>query len=137
MNRADLQRLSRLRLQEARALLGLKQYSGAYYLAGYSVECALKACIAKNTQRYDFPDKVRVNKSYVHKPSELFVAANLMSLFQQARKANPKLQASWDVVNNWSEESRYEIRTRADADSMIQAVGKAHDGVVPWIKLHW
>ncbi len=30
---------------------------GAYYPAGYSVECGLKACIAKGVQRYDFPDK--------------------------------------------------------------------------------
>ena len=97
----------------------------------------MKACIARNTQRYDFPDKVRVNKSYVHKPAELLVVANLTSLFQQARKANPRLQASWDVVNNWSEESRYEIRTRADADAMIKAVGKPQDGVLPWIRLHW
>lgn len=137
MNRADLQRLSRLRLQEARGLFGLRQYSGAYYLAGYSVECALKACIAKNTQKHDFPDKGRVNKSYVHKPAELLVVANLTNLFQQARQTNPKLQASWDVVNNWSEESRYEIWTRPDADAMIKAVGKLQDGVLPWIKLHW
>jgi hypothetical protein len=137
MNRADLQRLSRLRLQEARSLFRVKLYSGAYYLAGYSVECALKACIAKDTQRFDFPDKARVNNSYVHKPGDLLNVANLSGLFQQARQANPKLQASWNVVNNWSEQSRYTIWSRADADAMIDSVGKPQDGVLPWIKLHW
>jgi hypothetical protein len=39
---------------------------GAYYLAGYAVECALKACIAKETKRYEFPDKKRVDSSYSH-----------------------------------------------------------------------
>jgi len=137
MNRAGLQRLSRLRLQEARGLFSLKQYSGAYYLAGYSVECALKACIAKNTQKYEFPNKRKVIDSYEHKAAKLFEVANLTGLFQQARKSNPKLQASWDVVNNWSEDSRYDVWTRSDADAMIKAVGKLRDGVLPWIKRHW
>jgi hypothetical protein len=115
----------------------LRLYSGAYYLAGYSIECALKACIAKDTQKFDFPDKARVLSSYVHKSAELMSAANLANLFQQARQANPSLQASWDVVNNWSEQSRYSIWSRADANAMIVAVGDRQDGVLPWIKLHW
>src|SRR5438094_3909647 len=28
---------------------------GAFYLGGLAIECALKACIAKKTKRYDFP----------------------------------------------------------------------------------
>jgi len=35
-------------------------FDGAYYLAGYAVECAIKACIAKGTRRYEFPDKRKV-----------------------------------------------------------------------------
>jgi hypothetical protein len=137
MNRADLQRLSRLRLQEARSLFRMKHYSGAYYLAGYSVECALKACIAKQTQKFEFPDKARVNNSYQHKPAELLNVANLNRSFHEAKQRNPKLQASWNVVNNWSEQSRYAIWTQSDADAMIVAVSKTQDGVLPWIKLHW
>jgi len=49
--------LSRIRLQEAKALLSLDFDDGAYYLAGYAVECALKACIAKETRRHEFPDR--------------------------------------------------------------------------------
>jgi hypothetical protein len=137
MNRTDLQKLSRLRIQEARGLFRMRLYSGAYYLAGYSVECALKACIAKKTEKFEFPNKARVLKSYVHKPSELFEVAELASLFESARRNNAKLQASWGVVNNWSEQSRYTIWNRADANAMIDAVGKLQDGVLPWIKLHW
>ena len=137
MNRAELQKLSRLRLQEARTLFRLKHYSGAYYLAGYAVECALKACIAKDTQRFDFPDKTRVNSSYSHKPGELLKIASLTSYFQQATQINPNLEASWNVVNNWSEQSRYKVWNRTEADAMIKAVGRLHDGVLPWIKHHW
>jgi HEPN domain-containing protein len=60
VDRKDLQALSNVRLKEAKALLGAGLWDGAYYLAGYAVECALKACIAKQTQRYEFPDKKRV-----------------------------------------------------------------------------
>src|SRR5262249_10273775 len=56
MTRADLQQLSRLRRREARVLLDAGHSAGAYYLVGYAVECALKACIARSTRRYDFPE---------------------------------------------------------------------------------
>lgn len=59
--------LAQIRLQEAQALLKAGLPDGAYYLAGYSIECALKACIAKSTRRYDFPpDKKTIDAIYVH-----------------------------------------------------------------------
>jgi HEPN domain-containing protein len=56
MNRGDFQELSIIRLQDAKILLDNKCYDGAYYLSGYVVECALKACIAKKTREHDFPN---------------------------------------------------------------------------------
>lgn len=44
MTRTELQRLAIERLADARALLTTKRWSGAFYLAGYAVECGLKAC---------------------------------------------------------------------------------------------
>ena len=61
MNRYDLQKLSRLRVREAKVLLDNKCYEGAYYLLGYAVECALKACIARQTKAFDFPDRKLIN----------------------------------------------------------------------------
>lgn len=49
MNRLDLQNLALARLEEVEVLLNNHKYSGAYYLSGYVIECALKACIAKQT----------------------------------------------------------------------------------------
>jgi HEPN domain-containing protein len=49
MTRKDLQKLAAIRLKEAKLLLAANAPDGAYYLAGYAVECALKACIAKAT----------------------------------------------------------------------------------------
>jgi HEPN domain len=66
-----------VRLEEANALLSLGFYDGAYYLAGYAVECALKACIAKGTLRYEFPDKKKVESSYSHNLRDLIKVAGL------------------------------------------------------------
>jgi hypothetical protein len=57
MKRKDFQELAAVRLKEARVLLRAGCYEGAYYLAGYAVECALKACISKQTERHEFPDR--------------------------------------------------------------------------------
>ncbi|MGD0499175.1 MAG: hypothetical protein ABSC23_12145 [Bryobacteraceae bacterium] len=66
MDRKDFQKLSRIRLREAKALASGGLPDGAYYLAGYALECALKACIAKATRRHEFPDRARANASHTH-----------------------------------------------------------------------
>ena len=55
LTRRDFQRLAKLRAAEAGALVRSRKEIGAYYLAGYAVECALKACVAKATKRHEFP----------------------------------------------------------------------------------
>lgn len=47
MDRTQLQQLAELRLRDADALLAARQWAAAYYLLGYCIECALKACVAK------------------------------------------------------------------------------------------
>ena len=58
VTRSEFQELAEQRLVEAKALLDQGQWDGAYYLAGYAVELALKACIIKTLMATDaFPDK--------------------------------------------------------------------------------
>ena len=52
MLRRDFQILSAVRIREAQALASAGLYDGAYYLGGLAVESALKAVIARTTQRY-------------------------------------------------------------------------------------
>ena len=137
MNRSDLQKLSDVRSHEARNLLQWGHSSGAYYLAGYAVECALKACIAKLSQKHDFPDRDRVNKSYSHKLSDLMAVAGLDTQLNGDMQSNPKLAANWAFARNWSEQSRYRLWSRAEAESMVDAITKRNDGVIPWIRRHW
>jgi hypothetical protein len=51
LTRTDLQQLADARIAEANALLAAGLWDGAYYLAGYAVECALKACIMAYVER--------------------------------------------------------------------------------------
>ena len=57
-SRTDFVRLLDLRLQEAKALLERNDWDGAYYLAGYAVEFALKIrIIGQLMASNSFPDK--------------------------------------------------------------------------------
>lgn len=137
MNRDDFQELSNLRIREAKVLLKAGQFSGAYYLAGYSVECALKACFAKTVKRYDFPDKTSARRVFVHNLTDLLELAQLKKVLQAAMQANSRLDSAWDTVSKWNEESRYAVWHKDDAEVLIDAIVRRRDGVLPWIKQHW
>lgn len=137
MDRKDLRALSRVRLSEARALLNAGLPDGAYYLAGYAVECALKACIAKETQRYEFPEKKRVNASHTHDLKELVRIAELQSALRAAGNNDPLLLKYWDVVQLWSEQSRYARNSAERTRTLIKAISDRNHGVIKWVKRYW
>jgi hypothetical protein len=138
MNRLDLQQLADLRIVEAHALLTLPvpMPDGAYYLAGYAVECGLKACIAKGYGAESWPEKNFVDKCHSHKVLELIRLANLEPA-RTAVAANPALAANLTIVKDWSESSRYERHSQAKARSLYDAITDSANGVLPWIKVHW
>ena len=107
MNRTDLQQLATTRLAEAKALLAAGHPSGTYYLAGYALECAFKACIAGKTKADDFPDRERVNAAYVHSAEKLCKVADLDKQLQIDGNLNPQLLHFWTICKDWSEQSRY------------------------------
>jgi hypothetical protein len=69
-------------------LLAARHWSAAYYLAGYVVEDALKACIAK------------------------LMKADL----DIALRTDADLQDNWDCVKDWTESSRYARTAKAKAE---------------------
>ncbi len=138
MTRADLQKLAELRIEEAEILLKARKYAGAYYLAGYAVECGLKACVAKKTKRFEFPDKQLVLDSYTHTIEKLVSVAGLKSQRDADAASDTSLLANWGTVKDWTEESRYErTRTRAEAYRLFNAITDPRHGVLPWIKQRW
>jgi len=109
MNRADLQILSRQRKRDAAALLRARHFSGAYYLVDYAVECALKACIARQTRRFDFPSKQIAQKVFVHDLEVLVRLAGLTQELNRDLAASGAFRLNWAIVKDWSEESRYDL----------------------------
>lgn len=137
MNRADLRRLSALRLKEAKVLLRAGEWAGAYYLAGYSVECGLKACIAKATRRAEFPDKRRAEGAWKHDPTLLIAAAGLKTTREDEERADIDFATAWAVVKDWSESSRYEFANQQQAQALLEAIDDPDHGVMKWLTQHW
>ena len=137
MDRKILKEISRIRSREAHFLLDGGYYAGAFYIVGYAVECALKACVAKQVKRYDFPDKKFANEAFTHDLNTLVRVAGLLTVFDKEKKAKPKLDLNWAIVKDWSETSRYEIGiTEAQARDLYSAC-TGRNGVLPWIRKRW
>lgn len=137
MNRKDLQALAQTRLREAKVLLANGEYSGAYYLAGYVVECALKACIAKRTKRHDFPDWKLARESWIHDLQQLIGPAGLKSSLAAELKADQVFSRNWANVIRWKAEIRYELTAEREAVDLIKAISDRRHGVLRWLKRHW
>ncbi len=139
MNRSDFQTLAEVRIKEALVLLENQCYEGAYYLAGYAVECALKACIARNTNQYDFPpDRNTVNRIYSHNLEWLLQEAGLEVAHRAQCQSNTTFAEYWDVVVRWSETSRYNTSiAMQEAAGLCLAIADQDDGVLTWLSQLW
>ena len=94
-SRADFQDVADERLAEAKSLLDSGKWSGAYYLAGYAVELALKTCIIRTLMATDaFPDRDFSKNCYTHAIEKLVVLARLDEIRRNAMAEDPALQAN-------------------------------------------
>lgn len=138
LSRSDLQRLARLRVREAEVLLSQGCFEGAYYLVGYAVECGLKACIAKQTRRYDFPDKKVNSVCFTHDLGRLVEVSGLKLALQAEERANPAFATNWATVKDWSEEKRYQpVVSATAARDLVDAVTMRRNGVLAWLRKSW
>jgi HEPN domain-containing protein len=135
--RADLQRLADEKLSDAAILLNAKSWSNAYYLAGYAVELAIKACIAKSFKAENIPDLQLVRETYTHRFSDLIGTAGLRAALQRQEQADLDFAINWGVVYEWSPEDRYTATSEQDARELIDAISDANHGVLAWIKTYW
>lgn len=136
-NRTDLQHLAEVRIEEARALLAANMSDGAYYLAGYAVELALKACIAQLTQEHEFYDFHLAKNVFTHEPKRLVALANLRPQLDVDMQADAELEKNWVIACQWGPDSRYKTSSSAEASALIEAITDPHHGVLQWIRIHW
>lgn len=131
-SRSNFEKLVNLRMNEAKLLLDAKDWDGAYYLVGYAVEFALKTrIISKLMQSDSFPDKKLGENFYKHDLTLLRKFAEL----DVEMDNDPAISVYWDIVKDWSEQSRYGIgKTDSEATDLYEAIEKE---VLPWIKARW
>lgn len=148
-NRADFQQLAILRLTEAQTLLTHDLPDGAFYLAGYAVECALKAAICRTLGIDDFFEsysskphgaKVRddvVQKFKTHDYGTLLVLSGLYHKLGADLLTDKALNDSWSTFQNqnWSEQQRYATASKAMNDTLDFVASVNY--FLQWISQHW
>jgi HEPN domain-containing protein len=138
MNKSDLETLVSIRISEAKLLLESEKYQGSYYLAGYALECAIKVCITKQVNQYDFPNKELAQKSHQHKLTDLLGVAGLKQKLNEKELTDMEFKLNWAVAKDWTVESRYECSIESSkANDLFQAVTDENSGVLAWLKTFW
>src|SRR5579871_1396806 len=110
-------------------LIDVGRYDAGYYLAGYSVECGLKACVAILWKTEAFPEKSFVPTVYIHDLKKLIDFAGLKTSFDADTAADPALFGNWSTVLAWTEQSRYDNTGEAAARELYEAITSSPDGV--------
>ena len=136
ISRAELQFLAQSKADDAALLFAHARYANAYYLAGYAIEIALKACIANQFQQHVMPDKDMLRDLFVHDLNKLVTLAGLRGALSDKRRLD-EFDANWTILEAWRPESRYEIVQEAQSRAMIEAVTNEENGVLTWIKANW
>lgn len=138
MNRHELHILADARVADAEVLLRAGRWGAAYYLLGYAVECALKACAAKQFREHEVPERTVVNDFYTHGLDRLLNISGARAALDELASADSTFGRNWYTVRDWSERSRYDHSvTEGKARDMSRAVTDPSSGVLPWLKTLW
>ncbi len=125
----ELSELAESRLSEARVLLREGHFAASVYLAGYSVECCLKAAICRSL---DWERLLGLFKT--HDLEGLL----LYSGFDRQLRADPAILRSFtEIIANWSEETRYTAPSSIDrrkAEEFLRWVVDPKVGVLTWLQ---
>jgi hypothetical protein len=131
------------RIKDARALIRGKRRAFAYYVAGYSVECALKSCVLSRMIHSGlvFRDDWKNLDCRVHNINTLIDRADLRhelnNRFQASGGSGASFASNWTTVLLWKETSRYESKTEVEAKDLVAAISDKPDGVLRWLKNYW
>ena len=139
MNRLELRQLAEDRLADAQSLVAAGRWSGAYYLAGYAVECGLKACVLAHIDATGviFLDKKYGEKCWTHNLEDLLALAGLQATMANDALANSALDVNWTCAKDWKEISRYQQNAEPQARRLYDAIANDPDGILTWIRRYW
>lgn len=127
-----------MRVADAEVLLDAGKWPAAYYLLGYAVECALKACAARQFQRDKVPEKALVNDFYTHRFDRLLGISGAGDALEARADVDRAFAENWTTVRAWSEASRYHHSvSESAAREMVDAVTNPTSGVLTWLSTQW
>jgi HEPN domain-containing protein len=136
-----LRQMAEERIKDAKALIRGKRWAFAYYVAGYSVECALKSCILAQMIHTAKIFDEKPPKFREHEAEKLIplagLADKLTDRLEESRATGDMFRSNWGAVQAWKPESRYEFKTEADARTLFNAITHKPDGVLRWLKNYW
>ena len=137
ITRKNLQALSQAKISDATLLFENSRWANAFYLAGYSLELALKACAAWQFQAGTMPDKKFVNSLYTHRFDDLIGSAGLHAELRTKQDVDSIFSANWGIAAEWTPEARYDATDKSSAHFLLAALTDANHGVLPWIETYW
>lgn len=121
----DLRAIARARLRDAQVLLRARRFDGAFYLAGYAVELALKARICRTLKWSGFPETSEDFKGLQSlRTHDLAILLRLSGIEARVKARSP---AEWAVVVTWSPDTRYQTvgqSTAQETRNMVTSVIK-------------
>lgn len=114
--------LSERRYEESIALLKQRCFHGSFYLAGYVIECAIKAALAKFVGGGTLPATLQVHD------------IEILSAYLQPHIDSPQALAALQSVPNWTHLARYDTAAPSP-HSVIRLLERAKDVKVCLSKL--
>jgi hypothetical protein len=137
VTRLELQQLSDSKLRDAQLLFEHGRWGKSYYLAGYAIELALKSGASRQLSAETIPDREFVNALYTHSSDGLVGLAGLRADLRSKQDDDSIFSANWGIVSEWTPEVRYDVTDKSSAHFLLNAIGHAQHGVLPWIRTHW
>src|SRR3989344_6597956 len=138
MTRKELQKITTVRLKEAKILYDNNLYDGAVYLCGYVVESALKARICKHLQMKEYSDTGGMNGVFFsHDFDRLLLLSGLKNRISLANRKGTNLFKNWSLLTTWTPDMRYAsvgTYNKQYAEDLIKALENSNDGFLIWIK---
>ena len=140
MDWVQWQQLAKRWLIDAKTMLDNHRWSAAYYLAGYAVECGLKACVLVRIvaePEVIFEIKKFSENCWTHNLLDLVKLAGLEPIRVADIAANRALHKNRQAVKDWNERVRFQTASHHKAKQLYRAITDNTNGVMQWIRVHW
>jgi HEPN domain-containing protein len=120
------------RRRDAQALFEKERYNGSVYMAGYAVECALKASICRQMNELKMPGYLATH-DLARLSGQLPLSDGPRILLWTAMEKEPAIRRAFlQLSDAWSSEMRYETRV-LDRQAAMEILAAATQ-ITDWLR---